>query len=193
MQHAEGDAGGDRRIHRIAAGLQDGMAGLRRQPMPGGDHMAAARDHGLKRHPTSPARGRGSVACRSSVASLAAAQRNPLQRQGPRSQPEAESPMSAEPSYPMTTAPANFDLVLLISRIALVVLFPISAYFKIIQWPGIVTMLTTQGAPLPLVGGMLAIAAETIFPILIILGLQTRLAAFGLILYTIGTSAIAHR
>lgn len=101
--------------------------------------------------------------------------------------------MSAEPSYPMTTAPANFDLVLLISRIALVVLFPISAYFKIIQWPGIVTMLTTQGAPLPLVGGMLAIAAETIFPILIILGLQTRLAAFGLILYTLGTSAIAHR
>ena len=82
-----------------------------------------------------------------------------------------------------TAAPApNLDLVLLIGRIALVLLFPISAYFKIVQWPGIVGTLTTQGAPLPMVGGLLAIAAETIFPLLIILGLQTRLAAFGLIL-----------
>ena len=103
--------------------------------------------------------------------------------------------MPSDTRYPATTtAPAaNLDLVLLIGRIALVLLFPISAYFKIIQWPGIVGTLTTQGAPLPMVGGMLAVAAETIFPILIILGLQTRLAAFGLILYTLGTNVIAHR
>lgn len=101
--------------------------------------------------------------------------------------------MSATFPYSPAPAPANTDLVLLIGRIALALLFPISAYFKIIQWPGIVTLLTTQGAPLPLVGGMLAVAAETIFPILIILGLQTRSAAFGLILYTLGTNAIAHR
>lgn len=101
--------------------------------------------------------------------------------------------MPSDTSYPTTTHAANFDLVLLISRIALVVLFPISAYFKIMQWPGIVGMLTTQGAPLPMVGGMLAIAAETIFPLLIVIGLQTRLAAFGMILYTLGTSAIGHR
>ncbi|MFC7688377.1 DoxX family protein [Paeniroseomonas aquatica] len=83
--------------------------------------------------------------------------------------------------------------MLLIGRIALVLLFPISGYFKIMQWPGIVTLLTTQGAPLPMLGGMLAVAAETILPLLIILGLQTRWAAFGLILYTLGTNAIAHR
>jgi putative oxidoreductase len=102
--------------------------------------------------------------------------------------------MPAEPSYASPTTPdANYDLVLLIGRIALVALFPISAYFKIIQWPGIVGMLTQQGAPLPMVGGMLAVAAETVLPALIIIGLQTRWAAFGMILYTLGTSAIAHR
>lgn len=100
--------------------------------------------------------------------------------------------MPAESRY--SSAPdGSLDLVLLIGRIALVVLFPISGYFKIVQWPGIVGMLTQQGAPLPLVGGMLAVAAETVLPALILLGLQTRWAAFGLILYTLGTSAIAHR
>ncbi|MDN3563257.1 DoxX family protein [Paeniroseomonas aquatica] len=102
--------------------------------------------------------------------------------------------MSAtSPTSPTPYSPGNTDLVLLIGRIALVLLFPISGYFKIMQWPGIVTLLTTQGAPLPMLGGMLAVAAETILPLLIILGLQTRWAAFGLILYTLGTNAIAHR
>ena len=102
--------------------------------------------------------------------------------------------MSAtSPTSPTPYSPGNTDLVLLIGRIALVLLFPISGYFKIMQWPGIVTLLTTQGAPLPMLGGMLAVAAETILPLLIILGLQTRWAAFGLILYTLGADAIAHR
>ena len=87
----------------------------------------------------------------------------------------------------------DLDLVLLIGRIALVVLFPISGYFKIMGWPGIVGLLTQQGAPLPYLGGVLAILAETICPLLIVLGLWTRWAAFGLILYTLGTSVIAHR
>ena len=65
--------------------------------------------------------------------------------------------MSAtSPTSPTPYSPGNTDLVLLIGRIALVLLFPISGYFKIMQWPGIVTLLTTQGAPLPMLGGMLA-------------------------------------
>lgn len=101
--------------------------------------------------------------------------------------------MPSDTSHVPTTTSTNFDQVLLIGRIALVALFPISAYFKILQWPGIVTMLATQGAPLPMLGGIIAIAAEIIFPLLIIIGWQTRWAAFGLILYTLGTSVIAHR
>ncbi|SDB49827.1 DoxX family protein [Belnapia rosea] len=100
--------------------------------------------------------------------------------------------MSTTTSH-VTARGGDFDLVLLIGRIALVLLFPISAYFKIIGWPGIVTTLTQQGAPLPFLGGVIAVAAEIILPLLIIIGFQTRWAAFGLILYTLGTSAIAHR
>jgi len=92
-----------------------------------------------------------------------------------------------------TSSSNNADLMLLIGRVAMAPLFLISAYYKIIQWPGIVTLLTNQGAPLPLYGGYIAIAAEIIFPILIILGLKTRWAALGLILYVLGTNVIAHR
>ncbi|MBL6454323.1 DoxX family protein [Belnapia sp. T6] len=87
----------------------------------------------------------------------------------------------------------SFDLVLLIGRIFLVAIFPISAYLKITGWPGIVTTLTQQGAPIPYLGGIVATAAEAVLPILVLLGIQTRWAAFGLILYTLGTSIIAHR
>jgi putative oxidoreductase len=92
-----------------------------------------------------------------------------------------------------TTSPSNTDLALLIGRVAMAPLFLISGYFKIIQWPGIVTLLTNQGAPLPFAGGVIAVFCETVFPILLILGFKTRWAAFGLILYTLGTNAIAHR
>ncbi|WP_052388714.1 DoxX family protein [Belnapia moabensis] len=100
--------------------------------------------------------------------------------------------MSATTS-PVTARSGDLDAVLLVGRIAMVVLFPISAYFKIMGWPGIVGMLTQQGAPLPYLGGIVAVLAETVFPLLVILGLWTRWAAFGLILYTLGTSVIAHR
>ena len=100
--------------------------------------------------------------------------------------------MSASTS-PDAARGGDLDLILLIARIALVVLFPISGYFKIMGWPGIVGTLTQQGAPLPYLGGVLAILAETLCPLLIVIGLWTRWAAFGLILYTLGTSVIAHR
>ncbi len=39
------------------------------------------------------------------------------------------------------------DLGLLVFRILLVALFPISAYYKIVQWPAIATVLDKAGAP----------------------------------------------
>lgn len=87
----------------------------------------------------------------------------------------------------------NTDLALLIARILLVAIFPISAYYKIIGWPGIVGMLTQQGAPLPMFGGYLAIAVEILGAILVILGFRTRWGAIALMLYTAGTIIIAHR
>ncbi len=92
-----------------------------------------------------------------------------------------------------TTTSSNTDLVLLIGRLSFAPLYLISAYGKFSQWPGIVNTLTNQGAPMPMVGGYLAIAAETLFPLMLILGIRTRWACYGLILYTLGTIIIGHR
>lgn len=89
--------------------------------------------------------------------------------------------------------PEGADLALLIGRILLVAIFPISGYYKLIGWPGIVTTLTQAGAPLPMAGGVVALAAELLLPVLVVLGIGTRWAMIGLILYTLGTSVIAHR
>lgn len=92
-----------------------------------------------------------------------------------------------------STTATNYDMALLIGRVAMTPLFLISAYYKIIQWPGIVGMLTAQGAPMPEIAGYLAVAAETVLPLLLIIGLWTRWACLGLILYVLGACFIAHR
>lgn len=84
------------------------------------------------------------------------------------------------------------DLGLLIFRVMLVALFPISAYYKIIQWPGIATVLEKAGAPYPLYVSAIGTGVEMVFPFLIILGLWTRPAAAGLIVYTLVATYIGH-
>jgi len=94
-----------------------------------------------------------------------------------------------------TTAPAapNTDLALLISRILLVALFPISGTVKLMNPTGTAAYLGSLGAPMPEIAVWVAIAAELILPVLVLLGVFTRWAALGLILYTIGTIFIGHR
>lgn len=84
------------------------------------------------------------------------------------------------------------DLGLLVFRILLVALFPISAYYKIVQWPGIATVLDKAGAPNATYVAGLGTGVELVFPFLVILGLWTRPAAAGLILYTLIATYIGH-
>jgi putative oxidoreductase len=84
------------------------------------------------------------------------------------------------------------DLTLLLGRIFLVAIFPISAYYKIIGWPGITRAVTNAGLPYPEYLGMVGTAAEMLLPILVIFGLFTRWAAFGLILYVLAATYIGH-
>ena len=84
------------------------------------------------------------------------------------------------------------DLTLLVGRIFLVAIFPISAYYKIIGWPEITKRVATAGLPYPEYLGMVGTAAEMLLPILVILGLFTRWAAFGLILYVLAATYIGH-
>jgi putative oxidoreductase len=92
-----------------------------------------------------------------------------------------------------TSPSRSSDIGLLIARLAMAPLFLISVYYKVTQWPGIVTVLDGQGLPLPMLGGAIAIAIEAILPLLLILGLRMRWAALGLIVYVLGTNLIAHR
>lgn len=95
--------------------------------------------------------------------------------------------------HPAHGTAAQPDLALLVGRILLVAIFPISAWSKITGWPGIVQMLAQQGAPLPMPGGVLAILVEMLAALLVILGLWTRWAAVALMLYVAGATIIAHR
>ena len=84
------------------------------------------------------------------------------------------------------------DLTLLLGRIFLVAIFPISAYYKIIGWPEITKRVATAGLPYPEYLGMLGTAAEMLLPILVILGLFTRWAALGLIIFLLAATYIGH-
>ena len=84
------------------------------------------------------------------------------------------------------------DLSLLVGRIFLVAVFPISAYYKIIGWPGITQTVAKANLPFPEYLGMVGTAAEMLLPFLVIIGLFTRWAALGLILYVLAATYIGH-
>jgi hypothetical protein len=53
VQHAERHARGHAGVDRVAARLEHRPAGFRGEIVPGRDHEACARDHGLERHGSS--------------------------------------------------------------------------------------------------------------------------------------------
>jgi len=81
----------------------------------------------------------------------------------------------------------------LIGRIALVAIFPISGYFKVMQWPAIAGVLEEAGIPYSMPVAAAGVAAEFILPLLILIGWQTRLAAFGLIVFTAVATYLGHQ
>jgi putative oxidoreductase len=85
------------------------------------------------------------------------------------------------------------SLSLLIARIGLVAVFPVSAAYKIMEWPGIENVVTKAGLPYARELAIAGTAAELVLPLLVIAGMFTRLSAIGLIVYTIVATAIAHR
>lgn len=84
------------------------------------------------------------------------------------------------------------DLTLLLGRILVVAIFPVSAYYKIIQWPGIVRPVAATGVPYAEYIAIAGTTVELVLPLLVIVGLFTRWAAFGLILYVAAATYIGH-
>jgi len=85
------------------------------------------------------------------------------------------------------------DWELLVGRILIAVLFLPSGIDKIIGWPGIVHYIAHDGAPLPLLAGIIAIICEVLVTVLILLGVLVRPMALILAVYTIGAAFIGHR
>ena len=84
------------------------------------------------------------------------------------------------------------DLTLLIYRILLVAIFPVSAYYKITEWPAIAVQVARAGIPYPYQLSMIGTFAELTLPFLVMLGIWTRWALAGLLVFLIAATYIGH-
>ena len=84
------------------------------------------------------------------------------------------------------------SFLLLIARIALVALFIIFGYPKLMGFSGTVQYMASSGAPMPTLSAIIAILMEVPAAILIVLGFFTRPLAVLFVLYTLGTAVIGH-
>ena len=84
------------------------------------------------------------------------------------------------------------SLILLIARVALVALFIIFGYPKMLGFSGTVQYMASSGAPMPTLAAIIAIIMEVPAAILIVLGFFTRPLAVLFVFYTLGTAVIGH-
>ncbi|KVE38500.1 DoxX family protein [Burkholderia sp. TSV86] len=84
------------------------------------------------------------------------------------------------------------DLLLLVARILIVVLFLPSGWQKLVGFSGTVEYMASTGAPLPALAALIAVIMELPVCAAILAGFFTRPLALLLALYTIGTAFIGH-
>ncbi|ODO85737.1 DoxX family protein [Klebsiella pneumoniae] len=87
---------------------------------------------------------------------------------------------------------ASRSLLLLIARIAVVILFILFGYPKLLGFDGTVQYMAASGAPMPTLAAIIAVIMEVPAAILIVLGFFTRPLAVIFIFYTLGTAVIGH-
>ncbi|QVM93480.1 DoxX family protein [Pseudomonas entomophila] len=84
------------------------------------------------------------------------------------------------------------DLILLIARILLLILFVLSGWSKLTGFEGTVAYMTSLGAPAPMLAAVIAVIMEFLAAILLILGFYTRPLALLLALFVLGTAVLGH-
>ena len=82
------------------------------------------------------------------------------------------------------------DVLLLLSRILLVILFVMFGWKKIVDFSGTIAFMGSEGAPAPIISAAIAVVMELFVGIALLIGFQTRPLALLLALYTIGTALI---
>ncbi|MGE7989748.1 DoxX family protein [Pseudomonas sp. NPDC089554] len=84
------------------------------------------------------------------------------------------------------------DVIILLARILLMILFVMSGWSKLTGFEGTVGYLGSLGAPAPTLAAAVAVLMEFFVGILLILGFYTRPLAFLLALFVFGTALIGH-
>ena len=84
------------------------------------------------------------------------------------------------------------DIIILIARILLMILFVLSGWAKLTGFDGTVGYMTSLGAPAPMLAAAIAVIMEFVVAILLILGFYTRPLAFLFALFVLGTALLGH-
>lgn len=84
------------------------------------------------------------------------------------------------------------DVIILLARIMLMILFIMSGWSKLTGFDGTVGYMASLGAPMPAVAAGVAVIMEFFVAILLIVGFCTRPLAFLFALFVIGTAVIGH-
>ena len=85
------------------------------------------------------------------------------------------------------------DELILAARLLLATLFLIFGWRKLKDYPGTVSQIAQLGGPMPRLAAAVAIFMELPVALAVAVGAFTRLSAFLLLLYTLGTALIGHR
>ncbi len=84
------------------------------------------------------------------------------------------------------------DLIILVARILLMILFVVSGWAKLTGFEGTVGYMSSLGAPTPTLAAAVAVLMEFFVAIVLILGFYTRPLAFLFALFVLGTALIGH-
>ncbi|KNX77254.1 membrane protein [Pseudomonas sp. 250J] len=84
------------------------------------------------------------------------------------------------------------DVILLLARILLMILFVLSGWSKLSGFEGTVGYMTSLGAPAPMLAAAVAVIMELLVGILLILGFYTRPLALLFALFVLGTALLGH-
>lgn len=84
------------------------------------------------------------------------------------------------------------NVLILIARIALVIIFLYSGWGKLTDFSGTVGYFTALSIPLPSVAAAIAVFMEVGVALALLLGIQVRICAFLFVLFTLGTAFFGH-
>ena len=84
------------------------------------------------------------------------------------------------------------DIIILLARVLLMILFILSGWSKLTGFEGTVNYMSSLGAPAPMLAAAIAVIMEFAVGILLILGFYTRPLAFLFALFVLGTALIGH-